>query len=294
LTPLAEAASIVLAHPGGTMISAFSAIAHQHLVSRSPHLPGVELVRGVHVGPPPKWHFIPMVQIHLVQAGAARIWCCGRSHVVSAGDVVVNAPNHNPRIDERLTPFAATLRIYIVPRRFDVLTSGIGGPASNGFTLAVLEDHSAAEALQDLAGGITDGEPGPPLGRKLTALVRIAARALRSRPQAELVPRQARPEIERTRRLLEERFDQPLSLDELTSAAGMSKFHYLRLFHEAVGKTPHAYQMHLRIARARELLDGGVHSADVALRCGFADQSHFTRCFKNIVGYTPVQFARLS
>ena len=111
------------------MITALSVTGHQHLVRRSPELPGVEVVRGVHIGPPPKWHFIPMVQIHLVEAGAARIWCCGRSHVVGPGDVVVNAPNHNPRIDERLTPFASTLRVYLAPCLFDSLTRPAGRTA---------------------------------------------------------------------------------------------------------------------------------------------------------------------
>ena len=276
------------------MISAFLADAHQHLFYRSPHLPGVEVGRGVHVGPLPKWHFIPMVQIHVVQAGAARIWCCGQTQVVGVGDVVVNAPNHNPRIEQRLTPFAMTLRIYIVPHVFDALTAAVGGPACAGFTLGVMKCANTAQVLQGLADGIARGEPGEVLERRLGELVGMVARWLRAQPLALSETRFRRPEIERTRRLLQDRFDQPVALDDLTKVAGMSKFHYLRLFHEVVGKTPHAYQMHLRIARARELLDQGTSAAQVALRCGFSDQSHFSRCFKRIVGYTPGEFARIS
>ncbi|TMB18983.1 MAG: AraC family transcriptional regulator [Deltaproteobacteria bacterium] len=276
------------------MITALAVTGHQHLVRRSPELPGVEVVRGVHIGPPPKWHFIPMVQIHLVEAGAARIWCCGRSHVVGPGDVVVNAPNHNPRIDQRLTPFASTLRVYLAPCLFDSLTRPAGGPLSEAFTLEVIRDWRAAQLLKALAQDIAEGEPGILLERELGELVEKAARLLRTRNKADLTPLARRPEIERARHLLQERFDQPVRLEELTQASGMSKFHLLRLFRDLVGKTPHAYQMHLRIARARELLDRGVRSVDVAFMCGFTDQSHFSRCFKEIVGYTPGKFARFA
>jgi AraC-like DNA-binding protein len=235
-----------------------------------------------------------MVQIHLVEAGAARIWCCGRSNVVVPGDVVVNAPNHNPRIDERLTPFASTLRIYIAPRLFDTLTRPAGGPLSDAFSLEVLRDWRAAQLVQALAQSIAEGETGNLLERELGELVEKAATSLRERHKVDLAPLARRPEIERARYMLQERFDQTVRLDELTRAAGMSKFHFLRLFRDLVGKTPHAYQVHLRIARARELLDCGLHSVDVALKCGFTDQPHFSRCFKEIVGYTPGQFARLT
>lgn len=46
----------------------------------------------------------------------------------------------------------------------------------------------------------------------------------------------------------------------------MSKFHLLRLFRQEVGTTPHAYQVHLRVSRAREMLDRGVCAAEVSPR----------------------------
>jgi AraC-like DNA-binding protein len=56
--------------------------------------------------------------------------------------------------------------------------------------------------------------------------------------------------------------------------------------------TPHAFQVNLRVARARALLAGGAAPAAVAADCGFADQPHLTRTFKRAVGISPGAYAR--
>jgi len=56
--------------------------------------------------------------------------------------------------------------------------------------------------------------------------------------------------------------------------------------------TPHAYQLDLRINRARQLLRRGDAPADVAQQLGFADQSHFHRAFRQRVALTPGAFQR--
>jgi AraC-like DNA-binding protein len=56
--------------------------------------------------------------------------------------------------------------------------------------------------------------------------------------------------------------------------------------------TPHAYLTGRRIAAAKGLLDGNVPLSEVALACGFYDQSHFTRSFKGCTGVTPGQYRR--
>jgi AraC-like DNA-binding protein len=68
----------------------------------------------------------------------------------------------------------------------------------------------------------------------------------------------------------------------------------VRLFREAVGVPPHAFQLQLRVSRAQQRLASGDSAADVAMACGFADQSHFSHCFKRIVGFTPGAFKRLT
>jgi len=96
--------------------------------------------------------------------------------------------------------------------------------------------------------------------------------------------------IERALAYLREHFLREITLQELAAAAGLSKFHFVRLFSAVVGTTPHRYQLLLRIGRARRLLRDGEGIAPVALHTGFFDQSHFTACFREIVGVTPGRY----
>ncbi len=78
-----------------------------------------------------------------------------------------------------------------------------------------------------------------------------------------------------------------VSLQTLSEVVGLSPYYLTRAFHRQVGMPPHAYLLQLRIARAKKLLAVGVPIAQVALDCGFADQSHLYRHFKRIVGVPP-------
>jgi AraC-like DNA-binding protein len=92
------------------------------------------------------------------------------------------------------------------------------------------------------------------------------------------------------REYLEAHFDENVALETLAEVAGLSPFHLTRVFQKQVGLPPHAYLTHLRVQHARKLLPLGLPLVQVALASGFADQSHFTRWFKRIVGVTPGQY----
>ena len=91
-----------------------------------------------------------------------------------------------------------------------------------------------------------------------------------------------------------------LSLDDLALVSGLSKFHFSRLFKQAFGLTPHRYLMKRRVERSAIVLKQTIPQQDsltiaqVAHQFGFADQSHFTRVFKQIKGITPKQFLKRS
>jgi len=91
---------------------------------------------------------------------------------------------------------------------------------------------------------------------------------------------------------LDANFTENIALSELSSIANVSQFHLLRLFQAAVGLPPHAYLIQKRIDYARALLSRRLPLSEVALEAGFADQSHFTRRFKKIVGVTPGRYRR--
>jgi AraC-like DNA-binding protein len=94
------------------------------------------------------------------------------------------------------------------------------------------------------------------------------------------------------RDLIESRFNEPLTLAELSEAAGLSRFHALRQFRTRFGLPPHAYLLQLRVRRARDLVLAGGALADIAVAVGFADQAHMTRAFRRTLGYTPGVLAR--
>ena len=81
-----------------------------------------------------------------------------------------------------------------------------------------------------------------------------------------------------------------ITLDDISRAAGLSRYHFLRTFNSSMGITPHAYLLQRRLHLARESIRGGAEIIDAALDCRFADQSHFSRRFKAAFGITPKQY----
>jgi AraC family transcriptional regulator len=87
--------------------------------------------------------------------------------------------------------------------------------------------------------------------------------------------------------------DRAISLQELAGAAGLSRFHFSRVFKHHLGLSPARYVERIRIEQAKALIVSGEMSlAHVALAVGFADQSHFSRRFRFQEGRTPAAFAR--
>ena len=93
---------------------------------------------------------------------------------------------------------------------------------------------------------------------------------------------------------IQEQYQQNITVEELAEAAAMSVAHFSRLFKKATGQSPMAFVMAYRIEQAKKKLSNP-HTPiiDVALECGFADQSHFNRVFKKHQGTTPKAYRQL-
>ena len=82
------------------------------------------------------------------------------------------------------------------------------------------------------------------------------------------------------------------SVPELANMAKCTPDHFIRLFREATGTTPHQYLIERRLQRAVVLLANGERPSDVATMLGFYDASAFTRAFKRRFSVPPSQYAQ--
>lgn len=123
-----------------------------------------------------------------------------------------------------------------------------------------------------------------------SALGALIVRHADNRPLSLLRLGHERDAVQRACRYLEAHYMDNPSLETLAQIAGLSPFHFVRVFRQETGLPPHTYLTQLRINQAKQRLQAGDPIADVAAATGFSDQSHLTRRFKRIVGVTPGQF----
>jgi AraC family transcriptional regulator len=92
---------------------------------------------------------------------------------------------------------------------------------------------------------------------------------------------------------MHEEFNTDLSLSTLAAETGYSRRHFLRMFEDATGYTPHQYLLQLRIKRAKELLKKTLMPLiDIAAHSGFSSQSHMSQSFRKYYDATPGQIRR--
>jgi AraC family transcriptional regulator len=128
-----------------------------------------------------------------------------------------------------------------------------------------------------------------------------AARAIGDRLLIELLRRHA--DIDRTTAAFDEsvvarlrahidaHVGDRLELPMLARVAGYGVPHFCRLFRDTFGQSPHEYVRERRLEAARRLLaTSGIGVGEIAVACGFADQSHLTRCFKLQYGLPPARW----
>lgn len=93
------------------------------------------------------------------------------------------------------------------------------------------------------------------------------------------------------KRTLIDRLDEPISISEVAALCKLSVSYFVRAFHRSVGIAPYRWLLDRRIDHAKLLLAAtSLPLAEIALDCGFGDQSHFTNMFVRRAGITPRQW----
>jgi AraC-like DNA-binding protein len=100
-------------------------------------------------------------------------------------------------------------------------------------------------------------------------------------------------QLRRTQALIDAHLDANIRIADLAKPCGLSSSYFVQAFKKSTGMTPHRWLLHRRVERAKSLLcEGRMPASEIALACGFANQSHFSRVFGAIVGCPPASWRR--
>jgi transcriptional regulator GlxA family with amidase domain len=100
-------------------------------------------------------------------------------------------------------------------------------------------------------------------------------------------------QLSRIIEVIHRKIGEPLSVSALSAVAGLGRSQFSHAFRSAVGRSPHAHIVHLRLERAMQLMLETDHPlSEIALAAGFSDQAHFSNRFRRAAGTTPAQWRK--
>ena len=257
-------------------------------------LPGVELLAADYATQSYSWHTHETFAFGVIERGGLTMRLHGVRGIAPAGNVAIVFPGE-AHTGHGVDRSGWSYRMFYVDP--DLLTDAASRviPGSRGLPSlpqGTIADPPLSFAILTLHR-MLDLDRGTTLERQerlleiLTGFVR--RHAIRDAPPPDRV---SRATMERVRAYLDERVSEDVNLPELAATAGCNPFRLVRAFRSAYGLPPHAYQLQGRVRRAQDLLRRGWNATATAAELGFADQSHFTRIFRQITGMTPGTFAR--
>lgn len=261
---------------------------------RAPEIEGIEMCQveeSRHVFPAHAHDGI--YAIGMMQSGGS--YCLGPEKaysLVSPGQIALINPSqvHSgvPVAGERIF----YRMVYFDLNLMETAAAEIAGEdqASPEFTAMVVGDASLWRCLQQFCRVIQG--PGGRL-EKESALLDVLAYLMplcgNVKPE-KYCRRSGGRSIRHTTGFLSKNLDRKISLEDVAREAGLSRYHFLRVFKRETGLPPHLFRTMRRIDRGKQLLRGGLPPAQTALAVGFSDQSHFTNTFRKYTGATPGQY----
>ncbi|MEQ9298533.1 MAG: AraC family transcriptional regulator [Cyclobacteriaceae bacterium] len=96
--------------------------------------------------------------------------------------------------------------------------------------------------------------------------------------------------IKDAKTLIDRRYAEPIDLSKISEKVHLSKYHFLRLFKEAYGTSPHQYVIQKRILVAKQRLAAGSTVAETCHSVGFESIPSFSSLFKRRVGVSPAAY----
>jgi AraC-like DNA-binding protein len=226
--------------------------------------------------------------VNFLESGSFRIRTSGAWQKLTAGSMFVTMPgleftcrHEGDHPTDSCLSVRYSEEVVESARSWAIPTAAPIHQASNRqayLGLALRECHPADQARTEaLAAALLWTLSTPDPGRRLYRPDRLAWYAAR---------------VDRAKTMIETHYAEPLSLSDLARDAGMSLFHFARVFAELEGRPPHRFLIDVRLARAAARLRDGASVTDTCFAVGFGSLSHFVTTFRRRYGVRPSDAAR--
>ncbi|MDF7652018.1 AraC family transcriptional regulator [Pantoea sp. Acro-805] len=258
---------------------------------------GMEILRArcyEHSYPP---HFHDEFVIAAFARGAQRTRICRQQGIAAAGTVMVIMPGevHTGEAVERDEGWDYCAFYPSASLVNQIADTVIGGKGELNFGQEGMR-HNPLLAQQMLQASAVMLQ-SPDAVEKECALFQVLNALLRQQGERTVkgeLQSAMRADIRQAVDFLHSEYHQPLAVSEIAAAAGLSEFHFMRMFHKHTGLSVHQYLTQIRLTRAKHMLSLGRDAAQTANDVGFFDQSHFIKKFRAHFGITPGAFAAAS
>lgn len=229
--------------------------------------------------------------VSYVRKGSFGCQTRGKAFELVAGSILVGHPGdeyvctHDHVCgDECLSFFLSPELVETIGDRTEIWRAGAAPPLPELMVLGEL-----AQAAADSRSDIGLDEIGQLFASRFVEVV-----SGRSREPAPAKARDRRRAVE-TALWIEANSHQQIDLERAAGEAGISPFHFLRLFANVLGVTPHQYLVRSRLRHAARLLaDDDLPITEIAYDVGFGDLSNFVRTFHRAAGLSPRRFREAS
>jgi AraC-like DNA-binding protein/mannose-6-phosphate isomerase-like protein (cupin superfamily) len=254
---------------------------------RNAGLPFMEIKEGTWKGYSVRTHSHEELTLGFVEKGGSTITCNALEFKIKEGQSILIPPGmiHLCRPDD-LNRYRFTM-LYMDPRWFE--TAFKIEPAKIRPRIRPMDPPALEEKERFLASFKTGDDPLDLESRAILFLGNFMSGGFGMKGLTPPLTG-GRAELEAVRQYMDQNFSDQIQLDDLARISGMTKFSLLRRFKARYQLSPHAYLINKRIHLARQLLLEGNTVASTAVTCGFFDQSHFVKTFRQYVGISPMDY----
>jgi AraC-like DNA-binding protein len=249
------------------------------------HLECFRTVRFVHEYPR---HSHETWSIGVVDYGTGGIWYRGANQRGGAGQIIAINPGEvhtgYPLQKEGISYSMLYVGHELVK---EILPDAAEPPIFPGVGIC---DSGLAARLRRICRALEFGAPSLAAETELLSAIRRLFECHANAKSRHLSPHESE-RVARIQEYLRANLHRNVTLNELAALTGLSKAYVIRSFRRVVGMPPYEWLLQQRIEEARKYLRAGNSIGDLAIRLGFADQSHFHRRFKRVTGMTPATYA---